>query len=64
MDNIIICAILGFFMGWLISKYTDFRFKKYAVDGHKETNDYMSKTYGDNWNKLGTSIYEKQKPIN
>jgi len=52
-ENIIVYVILGFFIGWLLSKYINYRLEKYGVDGYKEVNDYMLKTYGNAWSKLG-----------
>lgn len=43
---VIIGYWLGYALGWLIEKAT----KK--VDGKQEVDDYMKKTYGDDWLKL------------
>lgn len=51
-ETTIISAIVGYIVGFIIAKIHTWYRKKYGIDAHQEVNDYMSKTYAEEWSKL------------
>jgi len=48
--KILLIVIVGFCIGYILGWIFENTIKK--VDGKKEVDDYMKKTYGENWWKL------------